>query len=371
MTEVVIAGGGTGGHLFPGLAVAAELRRAGAGVSWLGARRGIEVERVPRAGIPLLALPVTGATGKRFADQLGSLLRMPPAVLAAGRFLLRRQADAVMAVGGYAAVPGAIAASALGLPLVIQEQNALPGVTTRFLAPWATAIACGFETAVAAFPSLPARWTGNPVRAEMFAVPPVSTAVVSVLVMGGSQGSAFLNRALPEAFALLAARGPLPRIVHQAGSRWEGEVRERYAAAGLSAEVVGFIERPDRALAQASLVVARSGALTVCELAAARRPALLVPFAAAAHGHQSLNAQVLARTGAAWVLEERHATPAALAAALAELLAAPGRLAELGERGAALAKPDAARDIAQLVLSRAGVPIDEAVPHGAAGAGRT
>ena len=370
MTEVVIAGGGTGGHLFPGLAVAEELRRAGCGVSWLGARRGIEVERVPREGIPLLALAVTGASGRRVVDQAGALLRMPPAVIRAACFLLHREADAVMAVGGYAAVPGAIAASALGLPLVIQEQNALPGVTNRLLAPWATAIACGFETAVAAFPSLPARWTGNPVRASMFTVPPPPADIVSVLVLGGSQGSAFLNRAMPEAFARLAAQRPLPRILHQAGARWEAEVRERYAAAHIKADVVGFIEQPDRALALSSLVVARAGALTVCELAAARRPALLVPFAAAAHGHQLLNAQALAHTGAAWVIEERQATPAALAALLAELLAAPGRLAELGEHGAALAKPDAARDIAQLVLSRAGVPVDEAAPHGAAGAGR-
>jgi UDP-N-acetylglucosamine--N-acetylmuramyl-(pentapeptide) pyrophosphoryl-undecaprenol N-acetylglucosamine transferase len=366
VTEVVIAGGGTGGHLFPGLAVAEELRRAGAGVSWLGARRGIEAERVPRAGIPLLTLPVTGASGRRLTDQAGSLLRVPPAVFTAARFLLHCHADAVLAVGGYAAVPGAVAASALGVPLVIQEQNALPGVTNRFLAPWATAIACGFEAAVAAFPSLPARWTGNPVRSAMFTVPPPPAGLVSVLVLGGSQGSAFLNRAMPEAFALLAARGPLPRIVHQAGAHRDGEVRDRYAAAGVPAEVVDFIEQPDRALAIASLVVARSGALTVCELAAARRPGLLVPFAAAAHGHQSLNAHALARYGAARVLEESEATPDALAATLAELLADPARLAAMGGLGAALAKPDAARDIAGLLLQRAGVAAGGAPSHPAA-----
>jgi len=363
VTEVVIAGGGTGGHLFPGLAVAEELRRAGCGVAWLGARRGLEVERVPREGIPLLALPITGATGRRAADQAGALLRMPPAVIRAACFLLHRQADAVMAVGGYAAVPGAMAASALGLPLVVQEQNALPGVTNRLLAPWATAIACGFESAVAAFPSLPARFTGNPVRAAMFTVPPASGSVVGVLVMGGSQGSAFLNRVMPEAFALLAATRPLPRILHQAGARWETEVRERYAAVKVKAEVVGFIERPERALADASLVVARSGALTVCELAAARRPALLVPFAAAAHGHQSLNAKALSRTGAARVIEEAQGSPEVIAAALAELLAEPSRLAAMGERGAALARPDAARDIAALVLQRAGVPAGQTALH--------
>jgi UDP-N-acetylglucosamine--N-acetylmuramyl-(pentapeptide) pyrophosphoryl-undecaprenol N-acetylglucosamine transferase len=367
MPEIVIAGGGTGGHLFPGLAVAAELRAAGAEVAWLGARRGLETERVPRAGIELLALPVTGATGRGRAEQLAALLRLPPAVARAALFLLRRRADAVLAVGGYAAVPGALAAAALGVPLVIQEQNALPGVANRLLAPWATAIACGFAGATAAFPSLPARFTGNPVREEFFRVPPAPAAPLALLVMGGSQGSAFLNRVLPEALARLAEAGGRPRVVHQAGTRWEAEVRARYAAAGVAAEVVGFLERPDRALAEASLVVARAGALTVSELAAARRPALLVPFAAAAHGHQAVNARALAEAGAAAVLEEHQADAGAIAAALEMLLAEPGRLAAMGERGAALARPSAARDIAALVLQRAGVPCaSEPHSHGAA-----
>jgi UDP-N-acetylglucosamine--N-acetylmuramyl-(pentapeptide) pyrophosphoryl-undecaprenol N-acetylglucosamine transferase len=342
--------------------VAAELRAAGVGVSWLGARRGLETERVPQAGIELLALRVTGASGKRTADQIGALLRLPPAVLRAALFLLRRQADAVLAVGGYAAVPGALAAAAVGVPLVIQEQNALPGVANRLLAPWATAIACGFAGATASFPSLPARWTGNPVRPEFFTVPAAPAAPLAVLVMGGSQGSAFLNRALPEAFARLAAGGRLPRIVHQSGTRWDAEVRERYRALGIDAEVVGFLEHPDQALARASLVVARAGALTVCELAAARRAALLIPFAAAAHGHQSVNAQALADTGAALVIEEARATADGVAAALEMLLADPARLAEMGARGSALARPSAARDIANLVLQRAGVALS-VEPH--------
>ena len=356
MPEIVIAGGGTGGHLFPGLAVAEELRRAGAGVSWLGARRGLETDRVPRAGIELLALPVTGATGRGLSGHAGALLRLPPAVLRAALFLLRRRADAVLAVGGYAAMPGALAAAAVGVPLVIQEQNALPG----------------FAGATAYFPSMPARWTGNPVRREFFAVPPAPAGPPSVLVTGGSQGSAFLNRVLPDAFARLAAGGVRPRVVHQAGPRWADEVRARYAAAAVDAEVVGFIEQPDRALAAASLVVARAGALTVSELAAARRPALLVPFAAAAHGHQAVNARALAETGAATVLEEHQADAGAVAAALEMLLAEPARLAEIGSRGAALARPSAARDIAALVLQRAGVPCaSEPHSHGAAPAAPT
>jgi UDP-N-acetylglucosamine--N-acetylmuramyl-(pentapeptide) pyrophosphoryl-undecaprenol N-acetylglucosamine transferase len=352
VSEVVIAGGGTGGHLFPGLAVAAELRRAGTDVSWLGARRGLETTRVPEAGIPLHALPVTGAAGRGPAAQLGAVSRLPTAVLLAARHLLRRKPAAVLAVGGYAALPGALAAAGLGIPLVLQEQNALPGVANRLLAPWSVAIACGFREALARFPSLPAVWTGNPVRDEFFTVPAVRLEPLTLLVLGGSQGSAFLNRVLPQAFARLAAARPLPRIVHQAGTRWEEDVRARYASLGIPAEVVGFILFPAEVLASCGLVVARSGALTVAELAAAGRAALLIPFAAAAGGHQLHNARALAATGGALVVEEPDASPERVAKVLHELLGEPEALARRGAAGAGLARRDAARAVASLTLSR-------------------
>ncbi|MDD5562093.1 MAG: undecaprenyldiphospho-muramoylpentapeptide beta-N-acetylglucosaminyltransferase [Thermoanaerobaculaceae bacterium] len=354
MTEIVIAGGGTGGHLFPGLAVAAELERAGAGVSWLGAQRGMEAVRVPQAGIPIRLLAVSGAVARSRGEQAAAALQLLPAIVRALAFLARRRAAAVLAVGGYASLPGALAAGALGLPVVLQEQNARPGVANRFLAPWSVAVACGFAEAVAAFPSLPARWTGNPVRPEFFSVPAPRTAPVSVLVTGGSQGSAFLNAALPDAFAELARRGSLPRVVHQAGPRWAAEVRERYAVRGTPAEVVAFLERPAEAMAEAVLVIARAGALTIAELAAARRAALLVPFAAAAHGHQLANARAFAATGGADVLQEHEATTSRIAAALAAMLAAPEALVERGVAAGRLARPDAAAAVARLVLERTG-----------------
>jgi len=354
VSEVVIAGGGTGGHLFPGLAVASELAARGAGVSWLGARRGLEAVRVPQAGIPICLLAVSGAVARSRAAQAAAALQVAPATVHATAFLLRRGAAAVLAVGGYAAMPGALAAGLLGVPLVLQEQNAVPGFTTRFLAPWSVAVACGFEAATGAFPSLPARWTGNPVRPEFFAVPPPPPGPLSILVLGGSQGSAFLNAVVPEALAELARTGPAPRVVHQAGARWTDEVRQRYAALGVDAAVVPFLELPADALARAALVVARSGALTVAELAAARRAALLIPFAAAAHGHQLANARAFAATGAAEVLEERAATPARAAAVLARMLAAPERLGERGQAAAGLARPDAAGAVAELAIAAAG-----------------
>lgn len=352
MTHVVVAGGGTGGHLFPGLAVAAELQRAGAHVSWLGAARGVEATRVPAVGIPLYTLAVTGAVGRSRAAQWGAALRVIPAILRAQAYLLRERVGAVLAVGGYAAVPGAFAAAGIGLPVVVQEQNALPGVTNRIIAPWASAIACGFAQGAAAFPSLPAVWTGNPVRPEFFNVPPAPARDGAILVLGGSQGSAFLNRALPDAFALVARAGSLPRIVHQAGPAWARDVEVRYRAVGLGVEVVGFIERPADALAAASLVIARAGALTISELAAARRPALLVPFAAAAHNHQLFNARAYAETGAAEILEEGRASAVLVAETVQRLLAWPDGLAARGQAGAALARSDAAAAVARLVLER-------------------
>ncbi len=354
MSALVVAGGGTGGHLFPGLAVARELVQAGARVSWLGARRGLEAERVPQAGLPLHALSVTGAAARSSAAQAAALLRVAPAVLQAASYLLRHQVRAVLAVGGYASAPGALAAALLGIPVVLQEQNAVPGIANRLLAPWCVAIACGFEDALASFPSLPARWTGNPLRPEFFSVPDPPGDPLTVLVMGGSQGSAFLNAALPAAFAALHERGRRPAVIHQAGTRWLADVERRYEQAGVAAEVVPFLERPAEALARAALVVARAGALTVCELAAARRPALLVPFAAAAGGHQLANARAFAATGAAEVLEERAAVPHAVAAALERLLASPERLRERGRAGSRIAPRAAAPVIARIVLEAAG-----------------
>jgi len=365
MSTVWVAGGGTGGHLFPGLAVASELRARGIDVRWLGARRGLEAVRIPPTGIPLTLLPVTGAVGRSAGARVSAAVGMVPATLSATVVLLRSQAHAVLAVGGYAALPGALAAGVLGLPLVLQEQNAVAGLANRFLAPWSVAIACGFEAALAAFPSLPATVTGNPVRTEFFTVPPPPTDPLTLLVIGGSQGSAFLNTVLPEALAALATRQRLPHVLHQAGPRWEDAVRQRYASLGLVAEVVGFFERPAEALARSALVVARSGASSVSELAAARRAAVLVPFAQAAHGHQLANARALAATGAAEVLEEHEAKPEALAAAIARLLADPDALVQRGTRGAALSHPEAARSVAELIVSRL-VDVPSPTHHGVA-----
>ncbi len=354
---VLLAGGGTGGHIFPGLAVAEELASLGVGVHWLGARRGLEGELVGRRGIPLTVVEMEGVRGRGPSAALAAAAAMPRAVATAVRTVLRLRPCAVLGVGGYASAAGILAAGLTGIPWVLQEQNAVPGWTNRSLAPWADLICCGFEEAVAAFPSLPAEWTGNPVRAEFFKVPPlVPHDPHTVLVLGGSQGSLFLNRIIPRALARVMEDGRPLRIRHQAGVRWAEVVATAYRDLGLEAEVTAFLAQPWEALAEADLVVARAGALTVSELAAAGRPALLIPFAAAAGNHQEHNARSLERAGGARVLTEAEARPERVARGLAALLSDPAALATMSTHARSLALPGAARRIARRLLAVGGAP---------------
>jgi len=349
---VVVAGGGTGGHIFPGLAVARELQALGARAHWLGAKKGLEAELVGQRGVPLTLVDLEGFHGRGVVAVLRALGLMPHAVATSIQTLLEIEPAAVLGVGGYASGAGLMAAGLLGIPYVLQEQNSVPGLTNRFLAPWSALVCCGFVDAVDAFPSLPAEWTGNPVRESFFKVLPVSPATPPrLLILGGSQGSLFLNRTLPRAIAILRQRGSSPRVRHQAGVRWADVVRTSYQDLAIDAEVAAFLSEPWTALAEADLVVARSGALTVSELAAAGRGALLVPFAAAAGGHQLHNARSLERAGAAVVLTEDQATPERVAATLQQLLVAPDRLRAMGGCARGVSLPDAARRIAERVLA--------------------
>lgn len=354
---VVIAGGGTGGHVFPGLAVAQELLGLGSEVHWLGARRGLEADLVPERGLPLTLVEVEGIQARSPAAAARAVALLPRAVATAVRTLLDLEPTAVVGVGGYASSAGLAAAGLLGVPIVLQEQNSIPGFTNRFLAPFSDLICCGFADAVQRFPSLPAEWTGNPVRPRFFEVaelephdPP------RLLVLGGSQGSLFLNRILPRAVASLAADGVACRVRHQAGGRWAEVVGTSYEDLGLEAEVSAFLTEPWRDLGDADLVVARSGALTVSELAAAGRGSVLVPFAAAAGNHQEYNARSLERAGGAVVLTEPEASAARVAEVLGEIVSDPERMRRMGAAAGSMALPDAARRIALRVLEVGGGP---------------
>jgi UDP-N-acetylglucosamine--N-acetylmuramyl-(pentapeptide) pyrophosphoryl-undecaprenol N-acetylglucosamine transferase len=355
--RVVIAGGGTGGHIFPGLAVASELQGLGIDCHWLGAKRGLEAELVGKRGIPTTLVDIEGIRGRSPIAALRAATSLPRAVAATFTSILRLQPSVVLGVGGYASGAGLLAAGLLGVPAVLQEQNSVPGWTNTALAPWADLICCGFEDAISHFPSLPTEWTGNPVREEFFAIPDVEPHdPPHLLVLGGSQGSLFLNRTVPRALALLKENGLEPVIHHQTGARWAEVVGTSYQDLGVAAEVVAFLSEPWQALVAADLVVARSGALTVSELAAAGRGGLLVPFAGAAGNHQEYNARSLERAGGAMVLTEVEASPQRVAKELHDLLTDAERLRKLGRATRTMARRNAAKRIAERLLSVGGSP---------------
>jgi UDP-N-acetylglucosamine--N-acetylmuramyl-(pentapeptide) pyrophosphoryl-undecaprenol N-acetylglucosamine transferase len=352
---VVIAGGGTGGHIFPGLAVIDELQSVGVDCHWLGARRGLESKLVGDRGIPLIQVDIEGISARGWAAALRAGVKLPRAISTAVSTLLGLDPISVLGVGGYASAAGLMAAGLLGIPWVLQEQNSAPGLTNRALAPWADLICCGFADALSAFPSLPAEWSGNPVRDSFFEIgEPTIGEPPNLLVLGGSQGSLFLNRTFPRALALLKEAGITPMVRHQAGVRWSEVVRTSYKDLQVEAEVSAFLAEPWQAMAEADLVVARSGALTISELAAAGRGSLLVPFAAAAANHQERNARSLEAVGGALVITEIEASPQRLAMELQDLLGDPEKLLAMARSAQTMARPNAARRISRRLLSVGG-----------------
>lgn len=346
----LIAGGGTGGHVFPALALAGEIRRRrpDAPVVFVGTAKGLENDLVPAAGWPLEHVRVAGLVGKSAAARLAGAATLPLAFLDSWRLLSRHRPRAVVGVGGYASGPVVATAWLRRVPTVVHESNAVPGLTNRLLGRLATRVVAGTPGATAALPR--ATVVGNPVREAFFAAAPLASRPVPrrlrVLVAGGSQGARILNRLVPGALAAAAAGGAAFDVVHQAGRATgpsHAEAARAYAAAGFPADTVReFLHDMPAALDAADFVVCRSGAMTAAELAAAGRPALLVPFAAATHGHQEANARALEKAGAAVVVTEAEASVDRLAAEFSRLLADPGRLAAMGRAAKTLAAPDAA-----------------------------
>ncbi len=347
--SVLVAAGGTGGHLFPGLAVADELRRRQPSrrVLFVGTPRGLESRLVPRAGYPLALLPILPLNGVGLPRMLAGLLALPWALLKAAALVLRERPAAVLGVGGYAGGPLVLVAALLGVRTVVLEPNARPGFTNRVLRPFVRQAACAWGEAQACFGDKGVL-TGNPVRADFAAPPPAAASPEppALLVFGGSQGSRVLNQ------AVMAALPALPaglRLVHQTGPAMLEEVRAAYAAAGRDGQVEPFLDDMPRRFAQAGLVLCRSGATTCAELAVAGKPAVLVPFAAAADDHQLVNARALEAAGGAVVIEERELSGPRLAARLGELLESPERLRAMAAAARRLGRPDAAARVADLL----------------------
>jgi len=355
--RVLVTGGGTGGHIFPALAIAGELQRQHPGmeIRFAGSRYGMERRIVPGRGFRLHLLHIRGLRGKGPLDTLRGLLLVPLALAEALLLLLSYRPQALVGVGGYASFPVALAGRLFGRPLLVQEQNWAPGFANRLLGRLARRVAVSFPESAAAFGAGKAVLTGNPVRPEFTEIePPARSGPPGLLVFGGSRGARAINEAVCEALPLLAASGVELRIRHQTGVEDEGWVRETYHRTGVEAEVSAFIEEMPQAMADCSLALCRSGASTVAELAAAGRPAIFVPFPQATGGHQLQNAEAMARSGAGLVLEQQTLTAQTLGETLIGLLANRERLERMAGSARQLARPDAAQRIAALVMEMIG-----------------
>src|SRR5216684_2432572 len=367
--RVVIAGGGTGGHLYPGIAVARELlaRHADAQVSFAGTARGIESRVIPREGFPLDVIRSGGLKGKSPVERVTGLLLLPISVLDAWRILSARRPHLVVGVGGYSSGPVVLVAAAAGIPTMLLEQNAMPGLTNRWLAPVVDTAAVTFEVTRRFF-GAKAFVSGNPVRPEFLQVHGVhevhevqgvheiqgerhDVSLVRVLVFGGSQGAHAINLAMVEAAAELAAGHPRLHLTHQTGERDVEMVRGAYRAAGFQADVEPFFYDMGWRLGHADLIVCRAGATTLAELTVAGKPAILVPLPTATDDHQRKNAEALASAGAADVLPQANMTGTELARRIMAL--AGDREARSRMAGAArgTARPDAAKVIVDQALA--------------------
>ena len=352
MSTILIMAGGTGGHVFPGLAVADELRGRGWNVVWMGARTGMEARLVPARGYPVAWIRAAALRGKGLLATLLMPLNLLVGFAQSAAAIFRIRPDVVLGMGGYVAFPGGMMASLLARPLAVHEQNAIAGLTNRVLAGLA-------DKSMQAFPGAlkSAEWTGNPVRGDIAALADPETRYAGrsgplrLLVVGGSLGAQALNDALPKALALFDA-AERPVVTHQAGERQIEALRANYAAAGVEGTLVPFIDDMAAAYAQADLVICRAGAMTVSELAAGGVPSVLVPFPHAVDDHQTANARYLADAGAARLVPQ----PALAPKALADLLRGLDRPALVGmaRKARALGRPDATRLVADRCAALAG-----------------
>jgi UDP-N-acetylglucosamine--N-acetylmuramyl-(pentapeptide) pyrophosphoryl-undecaprenol N-acetylglucosamine transferase len=352
---VMILAGGTGGHIFPGIAVADALRARGVPVVWLGSRHGLETRLVPAAGIVLDTIAVQSLRGRSALSLLTAPLQLTRAVWQALRVVRRRRPRSVLSLGGFAAGPGGMAAWLLRRPLLVHEQNRVPGVTNRVLARIARRVLCGFPDA---FPSSLATITvGNPVRPAIAALPSPADRMtprsgpIRLLVLGGSQGARALNLGVPLALAQLD--GHAIDVRHQCGERHRDQALQAYADAGVPASVESFIDDMAQAYAWADLAICRAGALTLAEIAAAGVGALLVPLPHAADDHQTRNAEFLVAGGAARLIREGDGLVPQLRDALRELLPARAQMLSMANAARAMARPDAAERVADHCLAEA------------------
>ena len=346
---ICIMAGGTGGHIFPGLAVAEELIKRGETVHWIGSKHGLEGRLVPEKGIPMHYLAVRGLRGKHGLQRITGPIRLGVSVIQALILMLRLKPSVCVGFGGYPAGPGGIAARMMKIPVVIHEQNAVAGMTNRYLAKFATKVLTAFPDVIEG-----AECVGNPIRPEIDSVGRQRIAdghqpsdTTRVLVIGGSQGAKSLNEQLPEKLKTVASQFGI-EVTHQTGVAGKDQVDEQYQALDLDATVVAFISRMDEAYREADIVVCRAGALTVSELASAAMPSVLIPFPYAVDDHQTKNGQQLQNAGAAVVVQEKDLD--IFVAKLSDILRAPENLTQMARAARSVAKPEATQHVADRVM---------------------
>jgi UDP-N-acetylglucosamine--N-acetylmuramyl-(pentapeptide) pyrophosphoryl-undecaprenol N-acetylglucosamine transferase len=344
----LMTGGGTGGHVIPALAVARELRARGHEVLFVGTARGLEAKLAPAAGFRLETIEIGGLKRVGARRMAATVFQLPIAILHCRRFV--RDAAAVFSMGGYVAGPPVIAALLGRVPVVVMEPNMVPGLANRAIAPFVARALVSFSRTASYFPPGRTEVTGLPVRDEFFRIPAKPpNGALNILITGGSQGSRTLNRASRESWPLFREAKLPVRITHQSGpDAFEGLGRE-FTQSGLAGEVVSFIEDMPAAFAKADLVVCRSGAGAVSELAAAGKPSILTPFPFAADDHQARNAEAMEQAGAARLVRDSEMTGERLFSTVRDLAAAPGAIERMAEAARSLAKPGAARRAAEIL----------------------
>jgi UDP-N-acetylglucosamine--N-acetylmuramyl-(pentapeptide) pyrophosphoryl-undecaprenol N-acetylglucosamine transferase len=353
--RAILAGGGTGGHVIPALAVARELRaHYSAQLLFVGTARGIETRLVPSAGFSLRLVHVGALKNVSLVTRARTALDLPRAIWQSWRMLAEFRPDVVIGVGGYASGPAMLAALLCGIPTLAFEPNFVPGFANRLIAPMVSAAALHFAETGRYFRR--SRVTGVPVRAEFFDLPPrLQGARPTLLVVGGSQGARPINQTVVASLEALHGKVPGLHIIHQTGERDYNDAHAAYRNAGVSAEVLPFIDDMPGAFARADLLLCRSGASTVAEITAAGKAALFVPFPRAADDHQKRNAEALTSFGAAAMIEESDLTSPRLVETVSALLRDRARLARMGAAAKVLSHPDAARDIAGMAARLAGI----------------
>ena len=356
--KVLIAGGGTGGHILPAIAIAHELQAEyNAEIKFIGAERGMEKKIIPQAGYDLTLLKIGALKNVSLVSRVNTLFDLPRAVLDSSRLIKDFKPDVVIGVGGYASGPAMFAAILRRVPTVAFESNFVPGLANRLIAPFVDAAAVQFAETGRFFKNV--RVTGAPVRKEFFsATIHAATGQPTLLVTGGSQGSRAINRSVVEALPVLLQAIPGLHIIHQTGEREYESVREAYEKAGVKAELSAFISDMPSAFAYADVLLCRSGASTIAEITAAGKVAVFIPFPMAADDHQRRNAEALVSRGAAMLIPENELTSELLVSELTALLKDQARLDQMSAVSKSLSHPDAAREVARMAAQAAGITME-------------